>query len=198
MSTRFVVITGGPGAGKTAVLEMAKKRLDKQCAVLPEAASLIFSGGFWRLPSLTARMAAQRAIFHVQDEMEKLVVQEGAWKFALCDRGTIDGLAYWPGSEEDYWSQIGSDERTEFSKYEAIIHLRTPDSNGGYNLQNVLRTESAEQAREIDLRIERAWCRHVNYIQIPNFPNFLEKALSALKRIEAIVAEPVPAPPRRE
>lgn len=197
MKTKFVVLTGGPGAGKTAVLEMAKKKLNKCCVVLPEAASVIFSGGFWRLPSLTARMAAQRAIFHVQDEMEKLAAQEGIWNFVLCDRGTVDGMAYWPESEEKFWSHVGSDERTEFAKYEAVIHLRTPAGNGGYNLQNVLRTETAEEAHRIDQRIESAWCRHPNYIQIPNFPNFLDKALSALERIQAIVAENEPDQGRR-
>ena len=184
MKTKFVVLTGGPGAGKTAVLEMAKKKLDKHTVVLPEAASLIFTGGFWRLPSLTARMAAQRAIFHVQDEMEKLVAQEGVWDFALCDRGTLDGLAYWPGTEEMYWSQIGSDSRSEFAKYSAVIHLRTPDGNGGYNLQNIMRTETAEEAHAIDLKIEKVWSGHPNYVQIPNFSNFLDKAAHALERIE--------------
>lgn len=185
MKTKFVVLTGGPGAGKTAVLEMAKRRLNKKGVVLPEAASLIFSGGFWRLPSVTARMAAQRAIYHVQDEMERLIAEEGRWDFALCDRGTLDGLAYWPEGEDKFWSQIGSDLKTEMAKYATVIHMRTPDGNGGYNYQNLLRTETAEQAKAIDLKIEHIWSHHPNYIQIPNFPNFLDKAAAALERIQA-------------
>lgn len=42
MKTKFVVLTGGPGAGKTAVLELAKRRFTRDTAFLPEAASLIF------------------------------------------------------------------------------------------------------------------------------------------------------------
>lgn len=183
--TKFIVLTGGPGAGKTAVLEMAKKNLDAKCVVLPEAASVIFGGGFWRLTSKTARMAAQRAIFHVQDEMEKLVAEEGRWLFALCDRGTLDGLAYWPESEEMYWSQVASDERTEFGKYSAVIHMRTPEAKNGYNYQNVLRTETAEEALLIDRKIEKIWSRHPHYIQIPNFDNFMDKASHTLARIQA-------------
>ena len=182
---KFVVLTGGPGAGKTAVLEMARKDLCRHCALLPEAASMIFAGGFWRLPSETAQRAAQRAIFHVQSEMEELVASEGRWTFALCDRGTLDGLAYWPGLEEHYWSQVQSDLSTELAKYHAVIHLRVPDGDGGYNQQNLLRTETAQQAQAIDHRIEQIWSRHPRYLQVPNFKNFFDKMQSALELIEA-------------
>lgn len=184
MGTKFVVLTGGPGAGKTAVLEMAKKRFLKDVAFLPEAASMIFSGGFWRLPSLTAKMAAQRAIFHIQEEMERLVTDEKTWRFGLCDRGTIDGLAYWPVDEDHFWRDVKSTKAREFEKYSAVIHMRTPDVNGGYNFQNTLRIETAEQAQIIDQRIQSIWVGHPNYIQIPNFPSFFDKAAAALNAIQ--------------
>lgn len=183
MKTKFVVLTGGPGAGKTAVLEMAKKRFGLETAVLPEAASMIFSGGFWRLPSASAKMAAQRAIYGVQVEMERLVVEEKRWLRGLCDRGTLDGLAYWPAKEALFWEQIGTTKKKEFRKYAAVIHMRTPEADGGYNYQNTLRVETPEQARLIDERIGEIWAGHSNYIEIPNYPNFLEKAMQALQSI---------------
>lgn len=184
--TNFVVLTGGPGAGKTAVLEMAKKRLNRNGVVLPEAASLIFNGGFWRLPSVSARMSAQRAIYHVQTELENLVREEQSWTFALCDRGTLDGLAYWPGDEASFWRNTGTTLTTELAKYSAVIHMRTPDGNGGYNYQNTLRTETPEQAHAIDVHIERIWSRHPQYFQVPNFANFIDKAAAALERIQGL------------
>ncbi len=181
---KFIVITGGPGAGKTAVIELARRKFCRHMVVLPEAASIIFSGGFWRLPSESARRAAQRAIYHVQAEMEELVVSENRWQFGLCDRGTLDGLAYWPGSEESFWSQVRSDLKTEMAKYAVVIHLRTPDSKNGYNRDYFLRTETAEEARRIDNRIEEIWSQHPRYFQIPNFPNFTEKAEAALDLLQ--------------
>ena len=53
--TGFVVLTGGPGAGKTAVLEFIRKVLCQHVAILPEAASILFGGGFWRLDSKSAK-----------------------------------------------------------------------------------------------------------------------------------------------
>lgn len=97
--TQLVVLTGGPGAGKTAVLEFVRKALCEHIVILPEAASVLFGGGFWRLESDSAKRAAQRAIYHVQDEMQNLVLHEKRWSLGLCDRGTLDGLAYWPGTE---------------------------------------------------------------------------------------------------
>ena len=66
---RLIVLTGGPGAGKTAVLEIVSRMLNHHIAVLPEGASLLFAGGFPRQDSPAARRAAQRAIFHVQHEL---------------------------------------------------------------------------------------------------------------------------------
>jgi predicted ATPase len=103
-----IVLTGGPGAGKTAILEIAKKNFCQHIAVLPEAASVIFSGGFWRHDSLPAKMSAQRAIFHIQKEIERLVVDEKQSAIALCDRGILDGLAYWPSDEASFWKEVGS------------------------------------------------------------------------------------------
>lgn len=187
--TRLIVITGGPGAGKTAVLEMAKKVLCDHVAILPEAASIVFGGGFWRLQSASAKMAAQRAIFHVQTEMENLVVGEDKWTVGLCDRGTVDGLAYWPKDENSFWEMSKSQASEEYQKYFAVIHLRSPTDLFGYNQKNPLRVETAVQASEIDDRIALAWGGHSNYEVIASSENFLTKAESAMKLISRFVPD---------
>ena len=181
--TRLMVITGGPGAGKTAVLEMAKKVFCEHVAILPESASIVFGGGFWRLQSVSAKQAAQAAIFHVQVEMENLMIGENVWAVGLCDRGTLDGLAYWPGSKEDFWKMSGTHSKQEFAKYLAVIHLRSPTDLLGYNQRNPLRIETAIQAGEIDQKIAVAWSGHPNYEVINSTETFLVKAEAAIKLI---------------
>lgn len=66
---RRVVMTGGPGAGKSAVLELVKQSFCKHVMVLPEAAGIVFGGGFPRRPDVTSSQSAQRAIFFVQREL---------------------------------------------------------------------------------------------------------------------------------
>lgn len=186
---KLVVVTGGPGAGKTAVLEMAKKVLCEHVAILPEAASVVFGGGFWRLESKSARVAAQSAIFHVQKEMENLVLKERRWAIGLCDRGTLDGLAYWPEAESSFFEMTQSRIDDEFARYAAIIHLRSPSAEFGYNHVNPLRIESASQAQEIDERIRNIWSRHPRYKEIPSSSSFLDKAQQALKEIAGTLPE---------
>lgn len=182
-SVKLVVLTGGPGAGKTAILETIKKVLPESTAILPEAASILFNGGFWRLPSITAKASAQRAIFHIQKEMETIVREENLWKLALCDRGSLDGLAYWPLNENDFWKMCNTNLKEELDKYYAVIHLRTPSKEHGYNHQNPLRTESVAMAKEIDDKIAKIWEKHPNYISINSSENFLIKAEMAVSYI---------------
>lgn len=188
-NTRLIVITGGPGAGKTAVLEMAKKVLCRNIVILPEAASILFGGGFWRLQSASAKQAAQSAIFHIQVEIENLAIGEEKWSVGLCDRGTVDGLAYWPNSEKTFWEMSGSQLSKEYQKYLAVIHLRSPTDLLGYNQQNPLRIESSIQAEEIDEKIAHAWKDHPNYSVIESTENFLTKAQTAMKVISKFIPD---------
>ena len=180
---RRVVLTGGPGAGKTAVLEIVKRNFCRHVAVLPEAASIIFSGGFWRRESVPARKAAQRTIFHAQRELEQLVEEEAEAAVALCDRGTLDGLAYWPDPEESFWRDLGIRRELELKRYEAVIHLRTPSLEKGYNRSNPVRTETALQAARVDEMIARAWDGHPKRYFVESTDNFLEKARKAVELI---------------
>ncbi len=181
---KLVAVTGGPGAGKTAVLEIARRSLCRHVVVLPEAAGIVFGGGFPRKPSVSARCAAQRAILHVQIELEQVLLGEQQAAIGLCDRGTIDSIAYWPGPIEDLWRDVHSDEATQLARYSAVIHLRTPDVMG-YDHSNPLRTESLEDALHLDSLIERAWSQHPNRHVVASHLSFVDKAAHALELIRA-------------
>ena len=185
--TKFIVLTGGPGAGKTAVLEFVRKLLCERVAILPEAASILFGGGFWRLESASAKKSAQKAIYHVQNEIQNLVIDEKKWSVGLCDRGTLDGSAYWPNSGSTFFEALNTSRSSEYEKYEAIIHLVSPDLEHGYNHQNPIRTETAEVAAQIDKKIFLSWKDHPNYNVIDSTTNFMEKIDKAVKRLKLLL-----------
>lgn len=185
---RLVVLTGGPGVGKTATLEYLKKVLCEHVAILPEAASILFSGGFWRIASVSGERSAQKAIFGVQNELQNIFFEEKKWSLGLCDRGTIDGLAYWPGTETEFFESLKTSIETEYSKYQAVIHLRAPAVKD-YNHQNPERIESAEKAIFIDRRIHEVWKGHYNYIQIPSTDYFSEKIFETVKAINPFLPD---------
>ena len=184
---RLVVVTGGPGAGKTAVLEFVRRQFCEHVVVLPEAASILFGGGFPRSSSRAARRAAQRAIFHVQRELERLTLGTSHAAVILCDRGTLDGLAYWPGDHEAFFRDLSTTSEEELACYSAVIHLRTPSLHEGYDHSNPLRIETARQAHDIDARIASAWNAHPRYSTIPSENDFFTKATLALAAIAAQV-----------
>jgi predicted ATPase len=177
---RRVVVTGGPGAGKTALLELIRQSFCSHVKVLPEAAGVVFGGGFPREGDPTCQRAAQRAIFHVQRELENVGNSHDP-AIVLCDRGTLDGLAYWPGPAAEYWSSLGTTLEAELGRYDAVIHLRTPPAEQGYNNQNPLRTENATAAADIDARILQAWARHPRRFVVESSAEFLDKAARALE-----------------
>jgi predicted ATPase len=178
---RKIVLTGGPGAGKTAVLEMLRHSLCEHVTIAPESAGIVFGGGFPRSRELDARRAAQRAIYHVQCELEAALIAKGA-TVMLCDRGAIDGFAYWPGPD-DYWSALGTTREAVLRRYDAVIHLRVPDAEHGYGHQNPLRVEDAAEARRIDDRILQAWEGHPHRVVIDSTAEFLHKAELALEAL---------------
>ncbi len=176
-SPRMVVVTGGPGAGKTAVVELARRSLCDHVHVVREAAGIVFGGGFPRTSDPPSLRAAQRAIFYVQRELEGVAILADA-AIVLCDRGTVDGGAYWPGPG-DLWSTVGTTLAAQLARYAAVIHLRTP-SPADYNHQNPLRVESALEAAAIDARIAATWSAHPHYVEVASDPSFVDKAARAI------------------
>ncbi len=184
---RRVVVTGGPGAGKTALLELVRHAVCRHVHILPESAGVVFGGGFPREDDPPCRQAAQRAIFHVQRELEA-VGDAHRPAIVLCDRGTVDGVAYWPGDPAEFWSNLHTDPQRELARYDAVIHLRTPPA-GRYNHRNPLRTETAAAAAAIDERILQAWSSHPRRFVIESSPRFIEKAMRAIEVLHAELPE---------
>jgi len=185
--SRRVVLTGGPGAGKTAVLELIRLFFCVHVRTLPESAGIVFGGKFPRNGRVEIRQAAQRAIFHVQRELESTAAVENA-AVVLCDRGTIDGAAYWAGLG-DLWSSIGTTLEEELRRYDAVIHMRTPTSPDAYQQENPLRIESLEEAEAIDARIAREWSTHPHRYVVDATPDFLTKAAHVLSILRDEVPE---------
>lgn len=194
MPLRLVVLTGGPGAGKTAVLAAARTMYCRHVAIIPEAATILFVGGFPRHETTAGRQAAQRAIFHVQRESEQMVDDEHVAHTGLCDRGTVDGEAYWPGHRDDFWKSVGTTREAQIGRYTGVIHLRTPTDTAAYNNSNIARVEDIRTAHEIDERILAAWTGHPNRVVIDSTAIFEDKLHVALEALRPWIPEPVMHP----
>jgi predicted ATPase len=182
-----IVLTGGPGAGKTAVLELIRQSFCSHVKVLPESAGIVFGGGFPRQGSLCSRRAAQRAIFYVQRELEETTL-DGDAAVVLCDRGTVDGVAYWPGPD-DFWKGLGTSESEQLIRYDSVIHMRTPQLQLGYNHVNPLRLESAAEANAIDERIAQAWKNHPKVVLVESTADFMDKVQHVIRLLSDAIPD---------
>lgn len=178
-ASKRIVLTGGPGAGKTAVLELVSKSFCQHVKVLHEAAGILFGGGFPRGHSVSEQKAVQRAIFHVQRELEAYAENGGTSAILLCDRGTVDGAAYWPEAGT-FWDTMGVAHAEELARYDAVIHLRTPRADQGYNHRNPVRLESEREAQLLDQKLLEVWDGHPRRFIVDNAESFLDKAQAAI------------------
>ena len=93
-----VVLTGGPGGGKTTAADLFRREIGERVIVVPEAATLLFSGGFPRLAQSSAQRSTQCAIYHVQRGREDIQAARYPDRILLCDPGTEQANSRRPGN----------------------------------------------------------------------------------------------------
>jgi len=201
-----IVLTGGPSAGKTTIAEALVRAYWDRVALAPESASILFHGGFPRESGEESVVCQQRAIYYVQRELENSVSLAFPGRAMICDRGTLDGLAFWPRAEEEFFHGVETTKLQEINRYDWVIHLETA-AREAYQ-PSAIRRESYEEARSIDRKLKTIWQAHPRWAVIPNNLNFSAKinlTLLAVKmmldkepasRIEAILGPKSLLPPQ--
>ena len=185
-----IVLTGGPGGGKTTAADLFRREIGERVVVVPEAATLLFSGGFPRSGELHARRSAQCAIYHVQRNLEDVQSALYPERILLCDRGTIDGSVYWPQNGHGFFEAVGTTEQAELARYDAVIFFQSAAA-GGIAVEggNPIRVESNEQALLLDQRLQAIWSKHPRFVVVPHNPSFVKKIMFGLAALESIVAQ---------
>lgn len=186
---RKIVLTGGPCAGKTTLTQVIAKAFPKDIVIVPEAASLLFSGGFPRWEELECQRSTQRAIYHVQCELEKSYEARYPQKILVLDRGTIDGAAYWPEGAEKYFSAMGTSLEAELQRYEKVIYLESASAEDYaiHRMKNINRRETWEEAKALDAQSYSLWSKHPSVLFVPNRRAFTVKVNEVLGEIGILV-----------
>jgi CYTH domain-containing protein/predicted ATPase len=198
-----IVITGGPCAGKTTGMSWIQNAFSSRgyrVLFVPETATELISGGVapWTCGS---NLEYQKCQVQLQLEKEK-VFQRAAQTMKeekiliVCDRGALDNKAYMTETEfQAVLGSLGLAEVTLRDEYDGVFHLVTAAKGAEefYTLaNNQARTETPEQARELDDKIIAAWTGHPHLRVIGNDTDFEEKMRKLVAEIAALLGEPEP------
>lgn len=186
--THRIVLTGGPGGGKTTAADLIRREIGDSIIVVPEAATMLFCGGFPRVTELEAVKATQKAIFHVQRNIEDIQHSRYPGRVLLCDRGTIDGAVYWPDEKSSFLEGMGTNFEEEFKRYDAVIFFETA-AMGDMSIEggNPSRIEDNKKAIELDKKLKDTWSKHPRFYHIPHQKSFMGKLRSALDVFQLVL-----------
>jgi len=185
-----IVITGGPGGGKTTALDLFKRELHGKAWIIPESASAIFESGIRRDNRFEILKAIQKTIFYYQKNVEEIYESQHPGELLLCDRGTLDGLAYWPDTQESFFKCMNSTFELELSRYDAVIHFETAAAKGqDITTNNPFRNESNEAAVELDHKLKEIWKAHPNFHLVESKGSFIDKIIHGVETIRKVLHE---------
>ncbi len=183
-----IVITGGPGGGKTTALDLFKRELLEKVVVVPESATAIFKSGIKRDDRSDIVKAIQKTIFDYQKNVEMIYRKQNPEKVLLCDRGTLDGLAYWPNSEESFFEIMESSFEHELKRYDAVIFFETAAKSGAdITTNNIYRNESNDKAIELDRKLKDIWSKHPHFHLVKSEGNFIDKIVKGISVLKEVV-----------
>ena len=157
MKLEKIVLTGGPCAGKTSVMEYVREKigaLGYKVILVPETATEMKCGGV--TPWECAPGVFQRSRLELQMKKEE-IFERAARSMSddkvliVCDRGALDTRCYTTKEQfAAFAREIGSSEVMLRDSYGAVFHLESAakGARGSYVTgEGTVRTESAEVSR---------------------------------------------------
>jgi hypothetical protein len=150
----------------------------------------MFSAGMTRDSDEKRLKLSQLAIYRMQKTLERSFTDLSQADLLLCDRGTLDGLAYWPGTETDYFHSHKSNLQDELNRYHAVIFFETSAASGdAIKSNNPFRTENSEQSIILDKKLQDIWSKHPNYHFVPNNTSFMKKINLGIMTINKVLTD---------
>lgn len=203
MQISKIVITGGPCAGKTTLINCMEKIYSNRgyhVLLISETATELISSG---IAPWTCRSNYEYKVLQMKMQLSKEKIFEEAARhlqkdkvLIICDRGCADNKAYMKKEEyEKILSEIGLSEVEARDHYDAVFHMVTAAKGAEeqYTLSNnKARTETIEKAVEIDDQIISAWTGHPHLRVIENTGDFQQKLDRTIEEISLFLGDPEP------
>jgi hypothetical protein len=173
-SRPLIVLTGGPGGGKSSLIEDLRRDPDwaSRFVALPEV--IQYAGSINISPR---EKLFQRAMVHLQIGLEEGLdhaLGPADPRPIICHRGSLDPIAFWRQRgwvEEEFFTFVGLSRVEHYHRYTAVIHLVT-SADGAPRAYTrwpqAHRPEEADDAIRLDRWLQQAWSDHPKYFCIDN------------------------------
>lgn len=207
-----VVITGGPGAGKTEIMSHLTQTLEERgykVFVVPETPTELILNGI-RPCSNISLVEFQNFVLDKQLSKEKLYDEAAKYYdedkvIIFYDRGILDACAYVDKSPtfEKMLNKRNLTFSDVYAKYDAVIHLVTA-ANGAREFyqwndpskkecgNNAARSESPDEACIKDEKTLNSWIGHPHLRVFDNSTDFVGKINRVVEEVFALLGEPIP------
>lgn len=192
-----VVLTGGPGGGKSTLIDDLRKNSQwaaGRFTCLPEAVQ------YARFCQISPdEKLFQRMVVHLQVGLEDgmlRALEPAGPRLILCHRGSLDPLAFWrlrgwPGAE--FYAYTGMSREEHYRRYAAVIHLVTAADGVPREYTRwpqAHRPEEPQEAVQLDRWLEEAWGGHPAYYRLDNLGmDWPAKSRKAQEILEQVVKD---------
>lgn len=197
-----IVLTGGPGAGKTTALSHLVERVASmgyQIFVVPEASTILHMGGAEPLkmnPGVFEDSVIKTQII-LEDSMVKFANTFNNRSVVICDRGVMDSSAF---IDEKAWNVVMKNNNWNIVnlrdlRYDAVIHLESSAVEVPHHYtteNNPIRIKESNIAKTIDFNLRKSWMGHPHFRLIKSREDFNEKMNDVVKSVCGFLGEPEP------
>jgi predicted ATPase len=161
---KTIVLTGAPGAGKSTIIKELQD--DKRFLCVPEIATMIMSQVGVRPDIGEAHFNTM--LFNVQISIEEAIKKQATKlnkEAIILDRGVLDSAAFMKHGLDALNVLCKTTTEKNYARYDAVIQLAVPpeDVYNKIRANNSVRTESFDQAANLELKIYEAWAKHPNF-----------------------------------
>lgn len=184
---KTICITGGTCAGKTtafeSILEDLKQFENLYVIKLPESATDMMSMGISPLPNILGdnfqelNLTNQLTREMLAKDAAKKMVPENV--LIICDRSSYEQQVF---VDRLLWERIlfrlGVENEKLMKSYDAVFHLVSTAIGAEYAygmISNKHRIHTLEEAKEQELKAQKLWVNHPNFVMFDNSKGFQEK-----------------------
>lgn len=200
---RFV-ITGGPGAGKSTLIETFRQEFADTIQCVPEIPTLLITQLGLTPDTREGQYVFTKefghTLYHVQVLLEKLsenVARRTGKTALLLDKSRLDTLVHFlcnGGSTEDYEKTFNTTLLDEYNAYDLVLFLGIPREDVYENIRNnnAARGVSYRDAKKTAEVYYSVWQNHPHFVFIPNESDWTKVVESADRIIRQVLGNSNP------